>query len=645
MNTLYRHIALVGLLLLAAACQKAPEDVVAAPTASTADAEVLESTDEFQTAGSALGPRDSLPGAALYADNCAACHNGSVYKAPHFHWLEMMPAQSIHKALTSGIMREQAATLDDQAKVAVVEYLTQKRFDPTQTLVEETTCEGPAALFDAEHATVKVGWGHDNSRFVPAELAGLAAADIPRLKLKWAYTFAGATRARSQPGYGLGALYVGSEAGIVRAFDLETGCVRWAFEAKAEVRTGVVYSGSAEHSAVYFGDLVANVYALDATTGELLWTRSADDHPSATLTGTPAVHGDTLYVPVSSLEVIAAADPSYECCTFRGKVMALNGRTGETIWEHHSIPNAPQHNSDTSAGTRVLAPSGAPVWTSPTVDAANNRIYFGTGENYSSPADGNSDAVIAVNLTTGERLWQLQFTPDDAWNVACMMADNPNCPAENGPDFDQGSSVVLVTGTDGEQRLIAGHKDGAVSAHDPESNGTTLWRTAVGRGSIQGGVHFGLAAEGTRVYVPINDMNNLRDGKVMDATKARPGMHAVDVESGKLLWSNVRENTCSADREFCDPGISAPVTAIPGAVFAGHLDGHFIAYAADTGDVLWDYDTAVATEGINGVAGRGGGMSGAGPLVIDGHVITNSGYGLYYHEAGNLLLVFSVDGQ
>lgn len=630
------RLALLALVMGASSGLAAPQDD---------EAEVLESTDEFQTAGSDLGPRSELPGAALYAEHCASCHDGSVYKAPHFHWLEMLPPRSIYRTLDGGIMAAQASMLDREQKIDVVEYLSQKRFDPAKSTVEHAWCTGDAASFDPAGAGVRIGWGHDNARFVPGRIAGLDAGDVPALELKWAYVFPGATRARSQPGYGMGAVFVGSESGIVYAFDLETGCVRWAFEAAAEVRTGVVFSGSAEHPMVYFGDIVANLYGLDATTGELVWSRSADDHPSATLTGTPAIHGRTLYVPVSSLEVIAAADPAYECCSFRGKVMAVDALNGEVMWESYAIPEPPAHQGNTSAGTRVLGPSGAPVWNSPTVDAANGRLYFGTGENYSSPADGNSDAIVAVDLESGERLWEKQITPNDAWNVACMMAGNPNCPEEDGPDFDQSSSVLLVDLPDGGEVMVAGHKNGTISGHDPERAGALEWVTEVGRGSIQGGVHFGLAAEGTRVYVPINDMNNTRNGDVLDPTLARPGMHAVDAASGKLLWSNVRENVCGEGRPFCDPGISAPATAIPGAVFAGHLDGWLVAYDGETGKTLWSYDTTAEVEGVNGLTGRGGGMSGAGPLVVDGHVITNSGYGLYFHEPGNVLLVFSVGGR
>lgn len=92
---------------------------------------------------------------------------------------------------------------------------------------------------------------------------------------------------------------------------------------------------------------------------------------------------------------------------------------------------------------------------------------------------------------------------------------------------------------------------------------------------------------------------------------------------------------------FCDPGVSAAITAMPGAVFAGHLDGFLRAYAEADGRLLWEYDTKTATPAVNGIEARGGGMSGGGPAIGDGHVVVNSGYGLYFHMPGNALLVFA----
>lgn len=618
--------------------------LIFADTASGKEENRLQSTDEFQTSGSELGDRHTLPGAAIFAEHCASCHFGGIYKAPHFSWLELMPARSLYRAMTEGIMAGQAESLSDAEKVQVVEYLTQRRFDKTMLTAAPglPRCSGEAARFETEEPFHAVSPGHDTSRFLPSSVAGLTAAELPSLELKWAFAFPGATRARSQPTAGMGSVFVGSQDGTVYAFSLETGCVRWTFQAAAEVRTGVILDRpEGAEPLLFFGDIIANFYAVNALTGELRWERRMDDHPSATLTATAAVYGDRIYVPVSSLEVVAAADEGYACCTFRGKVVALERESGAPAWTAHAIEKEPEVTGKTPVGTEILAPSGAPVWTTPTVIPEKNLLVFGTGENYSSPADGNSDAIVAVDLDSGERRWVHQVTPDDAWNVACMMAGNPNCPKEDGPDYDQGSSVLWVSTGAAPGLLVAGHKSGHVSGHDPE-DGRELWRVAVGRGSIQGGVHFGMAAEGYRIYAPINDMNDTRNGDDLDPALARPGLHAVDASSGKVLWSRVMADRCGDERPFCDPGISAAVTAIPGGVIAGHLDGMLRAYDGQTGEVLWQYDTTQPVAAVNGETAIGGGMSGgAGPFVYRRHLITNSGYGLYYHEPGNALLVFA----
>ena len=610
--------------------------------------ETLSSTDEMRVVSGALGDRESLPGAALYARHCMACHAGQVYKAPHTSWLEMMPARTIYTTMTEGLMQVQAAELSDAEKRHVVEYLLQEPFSDEQVALPALNyCTGADAQSTAFNANELTGWGRDTSRFVPAEVADLAVADIPRLKMKWSFGFPNAVRARSQPAVAMDSVFVGSQDGTVYAFDLDTGCVRWAYRASAEVRTGIVpgqFGGAP--AAVYFGDIIANLYAVNAHTGELLWKVSAEDHHSATLTGTPAYHEGVVYVPVSSLEVIPAAAADYECCTFRGKVVAYDAQDGSVRWKSYSIPSEPVETGRTSAGMRVLSPSGAPVWTSPTLDVANNRLFFGTGENYSTPADNNSDAIVAVRLDTGERIWSRQIFSGDAWNVACMMSvEHPNCPPEQGPDFDQGSSPLLIDTKDHDKVLVAGHKDGSVIAYDANTGEQRHWVTKIGRGSIQGGVHFGMAAEGTRVYAPINDMNNTRNGDVLDPALARPGLNAIDANTGEVLWSHVQSNVCGDDRPLCDPGISAPVTAIPGAVVAGHLDGYLRFYAGDTGRVLWEFDTTDHFDTVNNLSASGGGMSGAGPTIAQGHLVSNSGYGLYFHEPGNILMVFSVDGK
>jgi polyvinyl alcohol dehydrogenase (cytochrome) len=584
-------------------------------------------------------------GEPLFNQYCASCHLGQVPKAPHKMFLQMMAPDAIYSALDVGIMRSHAEKLSGEQKQQVATYLGGDH--PVSTL-RAPRCEGKAAAFDATRKPAASGWGitPENTRHIDASDAGLTAADLPRLELKWAFAFPNSQRARSQPAVAYGAVYIGSQDGTVYALDEETGCIRWTFRAPAEVRTAVIVEPPAlagKHDGsplVFFGDLLARVYAVDAFTGEQRWTYKADDHPNATITGSPSLHEGTLYVPVSSLEVTSAADPAYECCTFRGSVVALDARTGQSRWKAYTIPTPPKESGRTRVGTRVLAPSGAPVWNSPAIDATRGVLYVGTGENYSSPANDTSDALIAFRLTDGAMVWHAQKTANDAWNVACMLPDNPNCPPENGPDVDFGASTILLRDARQGDLLLAGQKSGNVYGVDPEQRGKIVWRNKVGRGGIQGGVHFGMATDGERLFVPISDMQDEHDGRKHESP-SRAGIYALDPRTGKELWASPANDAC-AGRQFCDPGISATITSMPGAVLAGHMDGRLRAYDAATGKVVWEVDTTQEWKTVSGEVAHGGSFGGgAGPMIVHGKVFAASGYGLYFHMPGNVLLVFA----
>ena len=470
--------------------------------------------------------------------------------------------------------------------------------------------------------------------------------DLPKLKLKWAFGYPKAQRARSQPLVALGAVYVGSQDGTVHALDFATGCTRWTFRASAEVRTAIQMDGwvagtpAPARPLLYFGDLMARVYAVDALTGQLVWKTKVDDHPNATVTAAPVLYDGRLYVPVSSLEVSSAGDPKYACCTFRGSIHALDAKTGATIWQSYTIPAAPSRTGTTSVGTAILGPSGAPIWNTPVLDTKRGVLYAGTGENYSSPADDRSDALLAFRLTDGKVLWARQKTSGDAWNVGCMLK-NANCPKEEGPDVDFGAASILTTLPDGTDVLLAGQKSGDVYAVRPE-DGSFVWHRKVGRGGIQGGVHFGMALDGNTLYVPISDMTGEEaEGTNKNKGPPRAGMHALNATTGEVLWSTLADDRCHG-LQYCEPGISAAVTAIPGAVIAGHMDGRLRAYEQATGKVLWETETRQPFTTVNGIAGMGGSMGGgAGPVVQQGHLLVNSGYGVYFHLPGNVLLVYA----
>jgi polyvinyl alcohol dehydrogenase (cytochrome) len=618
---------------------------------------------------------EKWPGAAVYQRTCSHCHQGQVPKAPQKMFLQMMAPSSILSALTTGLMKEQGASLTPEARRQVAEYLGGEKLDANRTVAQAPRCVDPSrsarttgargaagggvdsdasggraasagsgapvAVGDKGQLPVALGWGFDNARFTPAAVANLTRDDIPRLQLKWAFEYPGAIRARSQPTIAFGNIYTGSQDGTVYALDLHTGCVRWESHTTAEVRTAIVVppvKDSKAQASLYFGDVIARVHALDAKTGKELWNIKVDDHPNATITGSPTFHDGVLYVPVSSLEVTSAADAKYECCKFRGAVVAIDTHTGKVVWKAHTITEEPAPVRTASSGTRVFAPSGAPVWNAPTIDARRGVLYVGSGENYSSPANDRSDAVLAFNLKDGKLVWAHQMLAGDAWNVACMMKGNANCPGENGPDVDVAAGTILTSLPAGKEILLAGQKNGVVYAIDPDAQGKVLWQTRVGRGGIQGGVHFGMALEGQRLFVPISDLKDGHDGRHYDMP-GRPGLYALNPADGKVLWSTPAEDVCNG-RNFCDPGISAAVTAIPGVVLAGHMDGVLRAYDSATGKVIWKYDSTTGVKTVSGTTAHGGSFGDGGPVVRDGYVAVNAGYGLYFHMPGNVLLVF-----
>ena len=585
------------------------------------------------------------PGQAPYEAKCAACHDKAVYKAPSRTFLAMLGARNVYNAMDEGLMRAQAAGLSDEQKQAVAEYLTGQTLAQADSAAQAPVCED--SPFDEARVPVSLGWGVDTgqTRFQGSDSGGIHRGNVTDLEVKWAFAYPNAIQARSQPAFGGGAIYFGSQDGTVRALDAKTGCLRWSFKAGGEVRNALVLSpwdsGQLEAPpTLYFGDIVGRVYAVDARDGTLRWDNKVSEHPDATLTGAAALHDGVLFVPVSSLEVVAAMSPDYACCTFRGAVVALNAATGEEIWRAHTIDEQPTKAGVTRAGTDILAPSGAPVWNSPAIDTARGQLYVGTGENYSSPADGNSDAIIAFDLHTGEKRWVSQQTAGDAWNVACLSdytSDDSNCPEENGPDYDFGASPMLVTLDDGRDIVIGGQKSGQVVGLDPDT-GEVLWTNQVGRGGVQGGVHFGMAAEGNRLYIPISDMIYPEDAaRYGDERPPKPGLYALDAATGELLWSAPAEDLCG-DLEGCDPGISHAIKAVPGAVIAGYLDGRLRVHDGETGEVIWTLNTLQEFETVSGATARGGSFSGGGAIIADGMIYVNSGYGIYGHMPGNVLL-------
>lgn len=570
----------------------------------------------------------------LYQTHCATCHGDAATGAPSRAALSAQPPHAIVAALETGLMREQGKALTAEEQRLLADHLGAKAQASAGAV-----CKGQLAL-TGPPSWNRWGNGVDNRRYQPAAAGGIAPAKVRALELKWAFAFPDAARARSQPAVAHEAIFTGSQSGRVFALDPATGCTWWTFDAASEVRSAPVLGLDARGriDRLYFGDFEANVYAVDARTGRLVWKASVRDHPAGTITGSPTLHDGRLYVPMSSTEVVSAMSADYRCCTFRGGVTALSAADGKPLWRMYTVPE-PQQSGANRKGVPASGPSGAPVWSSPTVDAKRGLLYVGTGENYSSPATEMSDAIIAMQLKTGKVRWVRQTVRGDAWNASCgRIGNNANCPAEDGPDFDLGAPPILATLANGRDIILAGQKSGMLYGLDPDRGGAILWQQRAGMGGFNGGVHWGMATDGRTLYAGIADT----PGHTRPTGPPRQGMHAFDAATGKPLWSKVEGPTCAAESHECRIALSAAPTLTDGIVFAGALNGLLRAYATDGGALLWSFDTRRGFETVNGVKGRGGSIDSAGPVLADGRLIVNSGYDKFGQIGGNVLLVFGL---
>jgi polyvinyl alcohol dehydrogenase (cytochrome) len=599
--------------------------------------------------------RSGQDGAALYARHCAQCHESTSgdIRAPGRSVMMKMPPEEILRSMESGTMASVARERSAAERRAIAEYLAGKPLADKGTAtraLDSTRCETATQGFDrplkGPHWN---GWGVDlaNSRFQTAEMAGLTPAQVPRLKLKWAFGYPGAVLANGQATVVGGRVFVGGGSRKVYSLDAKTGCTYWTIETEASVRTAITIGPlpAPGKYAAYFGDGRSNVYAVDAATGVLLWKTKVEEHSASRITGAPALHSGRLYVPVSSSEEGVGSSPTYQCCSFRGSVVALDALTGKQIWKTYTIADEPRATKKNAVGTQLWGPSGAAIWSAPTIDTRLNAVYVATGNSYSNPPALTSDAILALDLKTGTILWRQQVTPNDSYVVACLRPDKTNCPDDPGPDHDFGQSPILVTLPGGGRALVVGQKSGVVHALDPDQKGKILWQTRVGKGGALGGVMWGSAADRQSVYVANSDVAFLAGGArglVLDP-KVGGGLFALDLKTGKIRFK-VPPSECG-DRKQCSPAQAAAVTAIPGVVFSGGVSGYLRAYATRDGSLLWEVDTAQDYITVNGVKGKGGAMEGPGPTVVAGMLYVNSGYGSWGGISGNVLLAFSVDGK
>lgn len=580
----------------------------------------------------------------LYETRCGICHNGASPEVPRIAALKLLTEDHILTALQSGVMKNQGATLSEKQQRQLAAYIsTVDNSTQTATVAKGLCAEEDTVDFQTASPQIdNWGLGLKNQRFYNQADLKLNASNVGDLKLSWVFAFPNASRARVQPTIAGNTLFTASQVGTIYALDRNTGCTRWTFQADAEIRSALVIGRDSTGRAnrLFFGDFNANVYALDLDSKKLIWKKKIDDHPMATITGTLSLFENRLYIPVSSTEIVSAIDPNYPCCSFRGAMVALNKENGSIVWKTHTINESPSQHGTNNKGVPVMAPSGAPIWTGVTIDEKRRCLYIGSGENYTRPTTTTSDAIIAFSLDSGEMLWAQQTMKDDAWNGACVtLTSRTNCPEDSGPDADFGAPPILVQ-SGGKDLLLAGQKSGFVFALDPDQQGKIIWQQLVGRGGTMGGIHWGMATDETTLFVPINDRGLYSLNKEKPKS---PGMHALNISDGKMLWSTIEKDRCPPlTLRGCGPGISAAITLTPEVVFGGTLDGWMKAYAAKDGKELWAFDTKKDFEAVNGVKAFGGAIDSDGPIIVGNQLFVSSGYARFSEKEGNVLLAFEV---
>lgn len=602
-------------------------------------------------------------GAALYQARCATCHDNPQDRTPHRDVIEQNAPAFIYNAMANGLMQPMSAGLGEDEMKAIALHLSKVQGargtagdqdvnaiwgESSATLpLDGPRCEAPPPPVNVSLPDQWNGWAPTKTNARYQNDPDLSAADVPRLKVKWAFKYPGSKNGQATI---IGdRLFVTSMSGAVYALNADTGCVYWRHDAGAPTRSSVsigpMPEGAGAAHALYFSDWSKSAVAIDADTGEEIWKTRIEDAFGVQMTGSPTLWNGVLLVPISTGNEAFATNDNYECCKFIGSLVALDAATGEILWKRYTTdqPNLPYRLN--AKGQQMWGPAGGSIWSAPTIDAERGLVYVSTSNSHTDMPHDGSNAVMAIDISTGEVVWKNQVWPDDNYIIGCPRA--ANCPEVLGPDFALGAAPILHTQADGRQLLLAGQKSGILWALDPADNGRIVWQTRLSPGSALGGIEFGPAADEDKVYVAISDVIAGPDGK--------PGLYALNIKDGSIAWEAPSPVLpCRWDNTYCHPAISQAVTVMPGVVFAGAMNGRFRAYDSETGEVIWEHDTAASPmTSVLGEEVYGGVMDGAGPTIADGMVYVHSGYAGRQNadprdmtgRDGNVLIAYSVDGK
>jgi polyvinyl alcohol dehydrogenase (cytochrome) len=473
------------------------------------------------------------------------------------------------------------------------------------------------------------GQDTSNSRNADSE-STVGAGNAAQLTPRWTFTADGNVSAT--PTMAFNAVYFPDWAGNLYAVNSNNGKLIWSQKISSD--DGHIGAFSRTSPAVYLlnviiGDVAspagASIMAVSRLTGKLQWITQVDDHPAAVITGSPVVVGNMIFVGVSSVEEALAKVPSYPCCSFRGSVVALNANTGKIIWQRYMAPD----NLGTTTGY-----SGNAVWQPPAIDLTRNSLYVGTGNSYGVPASvalclNNTpagqqdscyasgdyyDSALSLNLLTGAVKWSRHLQAVDVWNASCSVNNPVTCPLPQSPDYDLGSGPNFLGNLVG-----FGQKSGVYWGLNPDT-GATVWSTQVGPGGKGGGIQWGTASDGTRIYAAV--ANSSHQSYVLQNGQTTTGgaWSALDPATGNILW------------QVADPdgAIDAgSVSVANGVLYVPSASGTLRALNAASGQTLWSFP-------------GGGGTTIDGPSIANGYIYWGTGF---KSNAASKVYAFTVPGN
>lgn len=501
-------------------------------------------------------------------------------------------------------------------------------------------------------------------------------SNVSQLAPKWVFTTHGDVSAT--PTVANGVVYFPDFGGYLNAVNADTGALIWQRQISSyDGQAGQVSRNSPLilGNELILGDNAssaqpggAHLLAVNRATGNLIWSTQVDSNPAAIVTSSPVAYGNQIVVGVASNEEADAANPTYPCCGFRGAVVSLDANSGKLLWKTYTVPsNSNGGDTNTPCASSTTPTScgytGGAVWATPTIDPLTNQVFVGTGNNYTVPdaavacakaalsanpptSDANCtasndyfDAMVALNLQNGQIEWGHKIQGYDAWNVACIYG-TAWCPSPASPDFDFGGSspnLFLTRGANGRLQTLVGdgQKSGIYWAFNL-ANGNVVWDRLIGPGTSLGGIEWGSAYDGLRIYTP--EANP-------DITGGPPNTYTLfgGQQASGGSWAALNPQTGAFDWQTAVPGNYAalgPVSEAGGVMYGGSMDPSatgpdMFALDASTGKILWSF---AAGSSVN-----------AAPAIVDGTLYWGAGYahlGPFLPFTGNnKFYAFSLNGH